>query len=425
MRKILSMTAEIISIGDEILIGQTQNTNAGWIGSELGLRGIKVGRVTTIGDQSEAILAAVEEGFERVDLVITTGGLGPTKDDITKQCLADYFHLKLARNADVEAQIRERFARAGRPMPEAVLQQAVLPAGCALLPNSRGTAPGMWFERSGKVLIALPGVPHEMMGILNDGGFDHILEKFTPGAVVHHTVLTQGIGESQLAEIIAGWEQDLRQKGLNLAYLPSAGMVKLRITATGRRELLPQLTKEVAARAADLEMLIAEYIFGTNGDTLPGVLGELLRSRQKTVATAESCTGGKIAAAITSVPGASDYFVGSVVAYNNAVKSTVLQIDPKLMEVEGVTSRAVAGEMARQVRQLTGADFAVATTGIAGPGGGTEACPVGTIFMAVAGTKNMKTRMLRYGHSRSRNIEMATNEALNWLRKEIIAGSLE
>jgi nicotinamide-nucleotide amidase len=419
------MKAEIITIGDELLIGQTVDTNSAWMAEQLHLVGIRVNRIVSISDARDAIRNAIEDSFARADLVLMTGGLGPTQDDITKETLAEYFGTELVRNEEVHQGITAFFAARGKPMLEANDRQADLPRDAEILPNTRGTAMGMWFHKDGKTLVSMPGVPYEMKGIMTEHVLTRIRERFLTPVIIHRTVLTQGIGESFLAETISDWETALRNEGFSLAYLPSPGMVKLRISAYGVNGNEAEVQKRIAHYITELERRVPQAVFGRDKDTLASVVGALLVERGHTMSTAESCTGGTIAQLITAIPGSSRYFMGSVVAYSNASKTELIGVDPRIIAEHGAVSKEVVVQMAEGVRRSFGTTWAIATSGVAGPDGGTPEKPVGTVWIAVAGPRGNGAHKYTFGNSRDRNITLSAVTALNDLRKEILAQSFE
>jgi nicotinamide-nucleotide amidase len=411
--------AEIIAIGDELLIGQTIDTNSGWIAEQLNLLGIHVRQIRDISDDRDLIYAAIDESLSKADLVIMTGGLGPTRDDITKEVLCDYFNTDLVLNENILLEITRFFDDVGLKMLEVNKQQADLPRACEILPNARGTASGMWFEKEGKIVISMPGVPYEMKGIMLDHGLARISEYFHTPTIVHHTIHTQGIGESFLAEKVESWEDKLELNDVSVAYLPSPGMVRVRISARGDDELA--LKSKVAAYAEEFEKLVPQYVYGINGESLEKKVGEALIKSGQTLSTAESCTGGNIAHLITTVAGSSEYFKGSVVSYDNSVKISILGVEEKDIQMDGAVSKSVVEQMAVGVRDNLKTDWAIATSGVAGPGGGTEEKPVGTVWIAIASPSGVKSRRFKFGRNRSRNITMTSLSALNWLRIELLS----
>ena len=342
------ITATIISIGDELLIGQTINTNAGWMGEQLALSGIRSKRVLTIGDDKQEIVEALDDAI--TDIVLITGGLGPTKDDITKHTLCEYFDTELVRHPEIEAQINAFFEQMGRDPLEVNRAQADLPAACTVIPNDRGTASGMWFKKDGKVYVSMPGVPYEMKAMMQATVIPMLRDEFLPPAIVHRTILTTGMGESYLAERIAKWEDGLAQHGIKLAYLPSPGLVKLRLSAYASDDP-SEARKRVDEQATVLYKEIPELIFGEGDDTLQAAVGKILKEQGKTLSTAESCTGGYVSHLITSVPGSSAYFTGGVVSYANAVKMEELGIPADMLKLEGAVSKPVVEKMASGVRE--------------------------------------------------------------------------
>lgn len=417
------INAEIIAIGDELLIGQTINTNAAWLGEQLNAIGIKVHRSIVISDNKDEITASLNEASARSNIIIMTGGLGPTKDDITKHTLCKYFNTDLIMDEAALQRITEFFERRGLPMLEVNRQQALVPAACTVIHNYRGTACGMWFERGDRVFISMPGVPYEMKGMMEDEVFGKLASFYKRPVIRHRTILTTGVGESFLANLLTGWEHMLEERKIALAYLPSPGMVKLRMSSYS--EAGRNVEEDFRVCEEELHRLVGEHIYGYDKDTLQEIVGAMLRSRGSTIALAESCTGGTLSRMITSVPGSSDYFKGGVVAYNNEVKSEILHVDSKVIEEFNVVSHEVARAMATAARRLFGADWAISTTGIAGPGGGTEEQPVGLIYVAVAGPNGCKSVELRLGKRRDNNMDMASFAGLNLLRKEILIQKAE
>lgn len=412
------ITAEIIAIGDELLIGQTINTNAAWLGEQLNAIGIKVHRSIVISDNTDEITASLNEASARSNIIIMTGGLGPTKDDITKHTLCKYFNTDLIMDEAALQRITEFFERRGLPMLEVNRQQALVPAACTVIHNYRGTACGMWFERDDRVFISMPGVPYEMKGMMEDEVFGKLASFFKRPVIRHRTILTTGVGESFLANLLTDWEHMLEERKIALAYLPSPGMVKLRMSSYG--EAGRNVEDDFRVCEEELHRLVGEHIYGYDKDTLQEIVGTMLRSRGATLAVAESCTGGTLSRMVTSVPGSSDYFKGGVIAYNNAVKTVLLDVDAEEIEKHKVVSHEVARAMAIGARRQFESDWAISTTGIAGPGGGTEEQPVGLIYVAVAGPTDCKSVELRLGKRRDNNMDMASFAGLNLLRKEIL-----
>lgn len=411
------MQAEIITIGDELLIGQVVDTNSAWLGRTLSEDGIKVTQITSVQDDPNQIMRTVNEALARVSIVLVTGGLGPTRDDITKHTLAKLFGMKLVRDEQVYETVRRQLAVRGIAFNELNREQALVPDGCTVLPNRNGTAPGMWFERGGKVLVSMPGVPFEMKALVTDEILPRLRTHFSLHANVHRTAITFGLAESILAERIAPWEAAL-PANLRLAYLPSALCIRLRLSAY---ETDPEKARSEIDRQFDrLAGLIPHYLVGYGDDTLESATGALLRSRGETLATAESCTGGNIAHRFTAMPGASDYFLGGVVAYSNEVKTALLGVDPDSLNRYGAVSRSVAEQMAEGVRRATGATYGISTTGIAGPTGGTPGKPVGTVWMAVATPEGVHARCMVFGSVRAQNIERSSSNCINLLRLQLL-----
>lgn len=414
------ITAEIISIGDELLIGQTINTNAGWMGEQLALIGVRAKRVLTISDDRAEILNALAAAT--CDVVLITGGLGPTKDDITKYTLCEFFGTRLVRNKEVEARIMAMFVRMGRDPRDILpvnLAQADLPENCTVLPNERGTASGMWFERDGRVYVSMPGVPYEMRAIMRSGVLAGLQGRFKPPTIVHRTILTTGLGESMLAKRIADWEDSLAAEGIKLAYLPSPGIVKLRLSTYAEADG-PAATERVDRKARELSVLIPELIYGEGEDRLQQVVGRLLKERGQTLSLAESCTGGYVSHLITSIPGSSAYFTGGVVSYHNAVKMEELGIPSDMLELNGAVSQPVVEQMASGVRTALRTDWSVAYSGVAGPDGGTPEKPVGTVWIAVAGPDGVRSKLVNFPGTRDLVIERSALAGLNMLRKRLL-----
>lgn len=411
------MQAEIITIGDELLIGQVVDTNSAWLGSTLGDDGIKVIQITSVQDHAAQIVQAVNDALSRADIVLMTGGLGPTKDDITKKTLAEMFGMKLVRNEQVYEMVGKQLSLRGIAFTELNQGQALVPDGCTVLPNRNGTAPGMWFERDGKVLISMPGVPFEMKALVKDEVLPRLRKHFALDANVHRTIITFGLAESILADTIASWEEALPPY-LHLAYLPSALCIRLRLSAY---EIDRQKAEqEIESQIGKLSKVIPHYIIGSEDDSLESVTGTLLKTRGETLATAESCTGGNIAHRFTAMPGASEYFKGGVVAYSNEVKIALLGVGPESLNRYGAVSQSVAEQMAEGVRRATGATYGISTTGIAGPTGGTPEKPVGTVWMAVATPNGVFSRRMVFGSVRSQNIERASSNCINLLRLQLL-----
>lgn len=418
------MRTEIINIGDELLIGQVVNTNAAWMAEQMNLAGFQVIRTTVIADDHNEILRSLKESSERSDIVLITGGLGPTKDDITKTALCDFFGSPLVFSDEAFKDIERLFSLRGWMVSDLNRQQAMIPECCFPLPNRNGTAPGMWFEgrqtedggRQTGVMISMPGVPFEMKSMMTDFIIPRLLRQFKPMTIIHKTILTQGVGESFLADILETWETQL-PKGVRLAYLPQPGIVRLRLSGSGENAL--EVSNAINTEVEKLEALIPQYIFGYNDDTLEELVGRLLMEKNATLATAESCTGGYIAHLLTSVPGSSGYFKGSIVAYSNELKEKLLGVSPKSIEKSGAVSEQVVTEMAVGAKARLNVDYVIAVSGIAGPDGGTPEKPVGTVWFAIAAPGEVFAKHFRFGEHRGRNIRRAALEGLNLLRKTL------
>lgn len=408
------MKAILVSIGDELLIGQTVNTNASWLGGELSVRGISISKVLTISDDELEIKEAINQSFQSADLIILTGGLGPTKDDITKKVLAEYFDSKFVMNQEALERIRTFFKQRGKEMLEVNELQASLPEKCTVLPNFHGTASGMWFERNGKVLVSLPGVPYEMKGLMQDFVFDKIASFFKVGKTYYKTLLTTGIGESFLAESIKEWEDKVREEGFSLAYLPSPGMVKLRLTAFKEEQF-----DKVDVYLSEIEATYPNYCFGYDSDTLSKVVGGYLLELGATVGTVESCTGGGVANALITSVGASHYFQGGLITYSYDLKERMANVPSNLLNEYGAVSEQTVIAMANGGKDKLAVDYCISISGIAGPDGGTPEKPVGTVWMALATPTNTITKKINLGGNRERNIQMTIFAALNMLRCEL------
>jgi len=412
------MQAEIITIGDEILIGQILDSNSKWIAEKLNTIGISVYQITSIQDERQHILKAVKEAQLNCDIVIITGGLGPTKDDITKLTLAEYFNDELILNKEIVEQIKEMFAKMNYPFTEVNKQQALVPSKSIPLKNYYGTAPGMWFEQNGKVVVSLPGVPNEMKGLIKNSVLPKLKETFKLPFILHKTILTYGMGESMVADRIEEWEDNLPSY-IKLAYLPSYGKLRLRLSAKGFEE--GKLKEGIDLEVEKLTEIIPDIIVGyDDNETIEFAVGRLLTQKKQTLATAESCTGGTIAKKITSIAGSSNYFVGSIVAYQASIKIKELNVDAKLIEEYSVVSSQVAEAMAKGILQKFETDYAIATTGNAGPTTDNTDKTVGTVFIAIATPTTIYSEEFFFGKPREKVIERASNKALELLRKEIL-----
>ncbi|HCI54694.1 MAG TPA: competence/damage-inducible protein A [Bacteroidales bacterium] len=411
------MNAQIINIGDELLIGQTVNTNAAYIGAELSKIGFDICQITIIPDRRENILKALSEVIGKSDVVLVTGGLGPTSDDITKQTVCEFFNTVLLTNMEVLSMIEIMAQRRNFRMNEKLRSQADVPASCKVLINSAGTAPGMWFEKEGTIFVFMPGVPLEMKYIMNEHVIPELKRRFSSMIIIHKNIMTYGTYEAKLAELLEGFEAEL-PSNIKLAYLPSFGVIKLRLTGSGNDK--SKLEKEIEEQVKKLYNIIPEYIYGEDEEQLEEVVGRLLKKKGHKLCTAESCTGGRIAQMITSVPGSSAYYKGSVIAYDNTVKTNLLNVNESTIENFGAVSCETAEEMARGVLELFGCNFAVATTGIAGPDGGTTEKPVGTVWIAVATPEKITSEKFQFTNDRVTNITRFSLSALNLLRLRVI-----
>lgn len=421
------MNISIINIGDELLIGQVVNTNASNMSKMLCGAGMEVRDVNIISDNIDEIGTTLRRCLERNDAVLITGGLGPTKDDITKKVLCDFFHSELVESVESLENVKRIFEARGYELTPINRQQALVPKCCTVINNVKDTAPCMWFETSdpefnikdgtqSKVVVAMPGVPFEMENIMVTEVVPRLQRHFQTGHIIHKNILVQGIGESFLSDMIEKWELAL-PKSIKLAYLPQAGMVKLRLTARGdNRDLLES---QIINAVKELYPIAGKYIVGEDMETLPEAVAQMLRVNSKTLASAESCTGGAIASKITSMAGASKYFRGGVIAYSNEVKECTLGVKHSTLEQFGAVSSETVSEMALGVRERLNADYGIATSGIAGPGGGSPEKPVGTVWMAVAGPDGVTVQLKKYGDDRLRTIERACNEVFAMLIHKI------
>ena len=405
--------AKLISIGDELLIGQVINTNAAWLGNILTTNGIEVISTLTIGDGERDIVEALDTCSD-ADIIVMTGGLGPTADDITKPTLCRYFNTEMVFCQDAYDNVMSIFKLRGYQMTERNRGQAYIPKACTYIPNRYGTAPCMWFEKGKSVYISMPGVPFEMKNVFEQEILPKLLKHFKVTPYINKLVMTTGVGESFLADKIKDWE-DALPDFLSLAYLPQYGMVRLRLE--GRHPDRTFLQQTIDNEIEKLTKLIGEYIFGYDDTPIAEAVLEKLKAAGKTLATAESCTGGTIAKMLTAIPGSSEVFKGTVVSYATSVKEEVLGVNHDDVEKYTVVSQQVAEQMATGVRTLLKSDYAVATTGIAGPGGGTEENPVGTVWIAVAGPNGVISKKCNFGKDRGNNIERASITALDMVRR--------
>lgn len=412
------MNAEVITIGDEILIGQTTDTNSQWIGEQLNKIGVSVYQITTIQDDKQHILNALKEAENRVDIVIITGGLGPTKDDITKKTIAQYFNdQNIIEYPEVTENIQRMFKKYNIPYNKVQQFQAQLPSKATMLMNRLGTAPGMWFYENNTVFVSMPGVPYEMKGLMKYEVIPRIQKQFKLPFIIHKTILTYGQGESIIAERIEDWQENL-PSFIKLAYLPSFGRVRLRLTAKGsHKEILEQsLEKELKV----LYVLLSDIITGTeSGVSIEKHIGHLLKENKKTLCTAESVTGGKIAATIVSIAGSSSYFKGSFVAYSSEMKQKLLEVSPSIIQKHSVVSSEVVSQMALSAKKKMKSDYAIAVTGNAGPTTDNTDASVGVVFIAIASDQGIRVEEFNFGQPREKVINRTVNKSLELLAQEI------
>jgi nicotinamide-nucleotide amidase len=418
------MQTEIINIGDELLIGQVVNTNASWIAEQMSLAGFPAHQISVVSDDPKHILEALNLAWQRAKIVLITGGFGPTKDDLTKETLCGFFNTRLVFDQETFRFIEQFFGSRGWSVTEINRKQAEVPENCIVLPNHQGTAPGMWFEKpavdgNGKcIFISMPGVPFEMKALMTNEALPRLKAYFRPVPLLHYTILTQGIGESFLSDLLEECETSL-PANLHLAYLPQPGIVRLRLTGNGENE--QELKMQMEEEVGKLRKLIPGYIFGEGDDTLEAIIGQLLKETGSTLATAESCTGGYIAHLITSIPGSSAYYKGSIIAYSDEIKMKELGVSETALSGYGAVSEEVVKEMAENVRIRFSSNYSIAVSGIAGPDGGTEKKPVGTVWIAIAGSSGVHAHKYLFGDNRERNIRRTALQALNLLRKMILS----
>lgn len=409
--------ASLVTIGDELLIGQVIDTNSSWIAQQLTKIGITVKRRVAIGDNYDEIFQMLDEESKKADVIIITGGLGPTSDDITKEVLCNYFGGKMVVNEGALENVKYLFEKIyKKPVSAVNLAQAEVPDVCEIIQNKRGSAPGMIFEKNGKVFISMAGVPYEMQGIMEEV-IPYLQSKWHLPVILHRTVLTAGIGESALAELIAEFEKNL-SKEISLAYLPNYGMVRLRLSISGFNKKNTEILIENAF--AELKERVSEYLVTDEDEPMQTVLGKLLQKKNKTIATAESCTGGAIAALITSIPGSSAYFEGSVVSYSNKIKSNLLGVSESTLKNFGAVSKETVEEMLKGLLQRMGTDYGIAVSGIMGPDGGTSDKSVGTVWIACGSQNKIETHLLHQRFMRNKNVEITSVMALNKMREFIL-----
>ncbi|MEI7735723.1 MAG: CinA family nicotinamide mononucleotide deamidase-related protein [Ferruginibacter sp.] len=412
--------ASIITIGDELLIGQVIDTNSSWMAQELNKAGIRVVRRVAVGDVWDEIWQALDEESKHANIILITGGLGPTADDITKPLLCKYFGGKLIIDEGAKQNVVDIFNRLNRPMIARNLMQAEVPDVCTVIPNKRGTAPGMWFSKTNAntqentVYVSMPGVPHEMKGMMEDYVIPQLSSEFTLPVILHRTLLTAGVGESFLAEMISDFETALPAP-IKLAYLPNYGMVRLRLTSSGFDAAV--IEQEVNEQFMQLQLLVKDYLVTNEDEPMEKVVGKLLLAQNKTMCTAESCTGGYIAHLITSIAGSSSFYDGSVVSYSYAAKEDLLGVSNETLTSKGAVSEEVVTQMAKGALQHIKSNYVIAVSGIMGPGGGMPEKPVGTTWIAVGDSNRIIAKRLHFRFDRARNIQLTATTALNMLRQ--------
>jgi nicotinamide-nucleotide amidase len=410
--------ASIITIGDELLIGQVIDTNSAWMARALNKIGISVTRRVAVGDQWDEIWNALDEESTKSQIILITGGLGPTADDITKPLLCKYFNGNMIINNEALENVTSLFEkRFKRPITERNKKQAEVPDTCTVLINKNGTAPGMWFEKDGKIFVSMPGVPFEMIGLMEEIVLPALKQKFQLPHISHRTLMTYGIGESMLADLIQDFETSLPDY-IKLAYLPNHGIVRLRLSAMGIDA--NKIEEEVNSLFLQLQAITKEYLVTDEDEPMEKVLGKLLLKNNKTISTAESCTGGYIAHLLTSMPGSSGFFEGSIISYSNRIKESMLDVKNSTLLNHGAVSEEVVTEMAIGILKKQQTDYAIAVSGIMGPGGGTVEKPVGSVWVAVGTLDKIKTQLFHFRFDREKNIQLTAMNALNLLRKFIL-----
>ena len=410
--------ASIITIGDELLIGQVIDTNSAWMAQELNKAGIRVVRRVAVGDVWNEIWTALDEEQKHADIILLTGGLGPTADDITKPLLCKYFGGKMIIHEQTRQNVIDIFTKLNRPIIDRNLNQAEVPDVCTVLQNKRGTAPGMLFNKNKKVFVSLPGVPHEMKGLMTDDVIPMLLKQFQFPAIIHKTLLTAGVGESFLAELIKDFEEALPAH-IKLAYLPNYGMVRLRLSATGFNKVKTE--NAIQQLFEKLKVLVKDYLVTDEDEPMQNVVGKLLVAKGKTMCTAESCSGGYIAHLLTSIPGSSKFFDGSIVSYSYQAKEDLLQVDKPTLETLGAVSEEIVIQMAKGALKNIKSDYVIAVSGIMGPSGGMPDKPVGTVWLAIGNATKIETHKLYFRFDRMRNIQLTATNALNLMRKFILS----
>ncbi len=411
------MQAFILPVGDEILIGQITDSNSAWIAQQLNLHGISLRHAMSVGDKHEEIVEAIGFALSQADIILMTGGLGPTKDDITKKAIADFFKVEMTFHDETWSRIVRFFEKIGRPVRESHKIQGWMPTNATVLTNKMGTAPGMWFEHEGKILVSMPGVPHEMKYLMEYEVLPRLKAKIQAAPIAHRTLLTAGTGESELALLLDTFEDTLPEN-LKLAYLPNLGQVRLRLT--GRHDDETALNVLLDEKAAEMERIVQEYVFGHDTETLEEVIGKIAKAKNLTIGTAESCTGGGIAQKLTAVSGSSAYFEGSIIAYSYTVKRNSLKVKETTLQTYGAVSEATVKEMVSGALDALGVDVALSVSGIMGPSGGTDEKPVGTVWLAVGNKERIETYQLKLGRTRALNTEYTVVFALNMLRKFLL-----
>jgi nicotinamide-nucleotide amidase len=411
------MTAYILTIGDEILIGQITDTNSAWMAQQLNLQGIRIVGKMSVGDVHNEIIHALDYALHAADLVLITGGLGATKDDITKKSLVEFFGSQLVWHQETYNRMEKIFQKYGRTVSEMNKNSCFMPSNAQILNNDRGLAPAMWFEESKKVVVSMPGVPYEMQILMTNRVLPKLKASFPMSPIVHRTILTAGEGETMLAEKLDAFEEKLPEN-VKLAYLPSLGTVRLRLTARGDDESV--LNQQLDTLKTELISIVDYAVAGFDDDTLPVVVGRMVKERGLKIGFAESCTGGYMSHLITSVAGSSEYFEGTIVAYAYDLKEKLLNVSSETLNTEGAVSESCIKQMVNGALETLNVDVAVAVSGIAGPGGGTPEKPVGTIWLAVADKNSIKTVQINMDRGRSKNIEYAANVGLNLLRKFLL-----
>ena len=412
------MNVNVMTIGDEILIGQIVDTNSAWIGQQLNLVGLEIQQTLTVSDTRYGILEGLKHTSKDADIILITGGLGPTKDDITKKVLSEYFGVDLVFNETMWEHITEMFTKRGYPLQEAHRTQCYLPANCTTLHNKMGTAPGMWIEHEEKIYVSMPGVPYEMKYLMENEVIPKLKTRFVQQAILHRTIRTAGVGEGMLARAIEDFETNL-PASIKLAYLPNIAQVRLRLTGRGTDGAV--LNAALDAKVEELKTLIPQYIYGYEKESIPEVVGQVAKEKGITIGTFESCTGGFIAHELTTIAGSSAYFKGSIVAYSNDVKMNLLNVSDETLKNHGAVSEETVIEMVKGGLNTLNVDYGIAVSGIAGPSGGTPDKPVGTIWIAVGNKDKVETHLLKGSDNRAHNIKRTANIGLNILRKFLLS----